>query len=240
MNQTPADPRLDDSELTVADVVYANPLNTPSDVAEWRMEGPGVATFPLQAMRLESTGATEAGQKSNLVFWCPEVVPDNVRIRWQFRPIMEPGLAILFFAARGRGGQHVLDDSLAARSGPYDQYHSGDINALHISYFRRRSDSEIRCQVCNLRKSHGFHLVAQGGDPIPSVAQADGWYQIAVIKSGPLVRFCIEDVVCFTWRDDGVSHGDVLADGSIGFRQMNPLIAEYRDLVVERLEERQS
>jgi len=234
MTDIASDSLLADLDLAVGETVYTNPLAAADDVDGWRMEGPGATTFPLGAMRLESTGAVEAGQKSNLVFWCPEAFDDDIRIRWRFRPIYEPGLAILFFAARGREGQHVLDPSLAERTGPYDQYHSGDINALHVSYFRRRHPGEIRCQSCNLRKSRGFHLVARGGDPIPSVAQADGWYAVAVIKHGPLVRFCIEDIPCFTWRDDETT-GPALTGGAIGFRQMNPLIAEYRDLVVERL-----
>ena len=217
------------------DEVYANPLATPADIAGWRMEGPGATSFPLGRMRLESTGDPDGGQNANLVLWCPEALPDDIRVSWAFRPIQEPGLAILFFAAVGHGGRSVLDPALAERSGPYDQYHHGDLDALHVSYFRRRNPSEITLHTTNLRKSHGFHLVCQGADPIPSVPQCAGDYRIAVTKSGPFVRFEIEQLTCWTWIDDGTGYGPVLGGGHIGFRQMAPLIAEYRDLKVERV-----
>lgn len=237
MTDHASDALLRDLGLRTREALYENPLASAADIDGWPIEGPGTATFPLAQMRLESTGAFEAGQKSNFVLWCPEVFPDDIRITWQFRPIMEPGLAILFFAARGQKGEHVLDPALAPRRGPYNQYHSGDINALHVSYFRRRNPDEIRLHSCNLRKSHGFHLVAQGGDPIPTVDQTDGWYEITLIKRGPLVAFAIEGITTFTWRDDGKTCGPVLGEGSIGLRQMNPLIAEYRNLRVDALEE---
>jgi hypothetical protein len=129
----------------------------------------------------------------------------------------------------------VLDPGLTPRNGPYDQYHHGDLDALHVSYFRRRNPSEIRLHCSNLRKSHGFHLVCQGADPIPSVPQCNGDYRISVTKSGPLVRFAIEDLCCWTWLDDGTSYGPVLSSGHIGFRQMAPLIAEYSELTVNRV-----
>jgi hypothetical protein len=212
------------------------PLSSAHDVADWRMEGPGTISFPCGRLRLESIGQLEEGQKSNLVFWCPQPFPDHVRISWDFYPIYEPGLAILFFAAKGREGEHVLDAKLPERHGPYNQYHHGAINAYHLSYFRRKQPDEIRFHTCNLRKSYGHHLVRQGGDPIPTVHQADPPYRISVIKSGALVGLCIDDLLVFEWRDPGEDLGPVLGDGSIGFRQMNPLIAEYADLRVDALE----
>lgn len=223
------------AEIEPLDELYANPLASPDAIAGWRMEGPGACSFPMGRLRMESTGDPDDGQVANLVHWCPEALPDDVRISWTFRPIQEPGLAILFFAAVGHGGRSVLDDRLAPRSGPYDQYYDGDLDTLHVSYFRRRNPSEIRLNVANLRKSNGFHLVCQGADPIPSVPQCDGDYRIAVTKSGPFVRFEIEQLTCWTWLDDGSSYGPVLGGGHIGFRQMAPLIAEYHDLLVERV-----
>jgi hypothetical protein len=40
----------------------------------------------------------------------------------------------------------------------------------------------------------------------------------------------------FTWYDDGKACGPVLGGGRIGFRQMSPLIAEYANLTVRRVE----
>lgn len=225
--------------VEVLDLCYASPLAGPRDLTGWRMEGPGASSFPLGRLRLESTADPAEGQAANLVLWCPEAMPDDVRISWNFRPLQEPGLAILFFAAVGHGGVSVLDGSLARRSGPYGQYHHGDLDALHVSYFRRREPSEIRFHTTNLRKSHGFHLVCQGPDPIPSVPQCSGDYRLAVTKSGPFVRFEVEGLSCWTWIDRG-EHGPVLGGGHLGFRQMAPLIAEYHDLRVERVRVRPS
>lgn len=222
--------------------IYANPLAQASDIDGWRMEGEGKASFVNGRLRLEGTrdpgpdSDQAANQRANLVFWCPVAFPDNIAISWDFWPVQEPGLCILFFAARGRHGEDLFDPGLAPRSGPYDQYHHGDINALHVSYFRRRHATERRFCKCNLRKSHGFHMVAQGADPIPCVRDAAGPYRIEVLKAGPRVCFRINDLTIFDWRDDGQTYGPVLSGGWIGFRQMTPMIGEYANLTVQSVE----
>ncbi|MGN6359981.1 MAG: DUF1961 family protein, partial [Thermomicrobiales bacterium] len=114
-------------------------------------------------------------------------------------------------------------------------YHSGDLNALHVSYFRRRFPDERAFHTCNLRKSHGFHLVCQGADPLPSVVDATPPYHLALVKCGPEVAFAINTLPIFRWRDDG-RFGSPLAGGRLGFRQMAPLIAEYANLQVTAVE----
>ncbi|MEF3302766.1 DUF1961 family protein [Paenibacillus sp. GYB003] len=213
-------------------LIYDNPLSSAKDVERFRLEGDAAVTFPLGRMRLESTRSEEEGQKANFVFWCPVTFPADIAVEWEFWPVREPGLAILFFAATGAGGEDLFDPRLSPRSGPYEQYHHGDINALHVSYFRRKWAEERRLHTCNLRKSYGFHLVAQGADPIPGVADATGPYRVRVEKSGGAVRFSIQDVPVFAWEDDGAAYGPVLQGGKIGFRQMAPLIAEYANLKV--------
>ncbi|MDF2663237.1 MAG: hypothetical protein K0Q94_6028 [Paenibacillus sp.] len=213
-------------------LIYENPLAAEKDVAGFRMEGDAAVTFPLGRMRLESTRDEEEGQLANVVFWCPETFPADIAVEWDFWPIREPGLCILFFAAAGTNGEDLFDPRLAPRSGPYDQYHHGDIHALHVSYFRRKWDEERRLHTCNLRKSYGFHLVAQGADPIPGVADATGPYRIRLVKNGPVVEFSIQDVPVFRWTDDGTTYGPLLHGGKIGFRQMAPMIAEYANFRV--------
>jgi len=89
--------------------------------------------------------------------------------------------------------------------------------------------------TCNLRKSYGFHMVAQGADPIPPVADATPPYRIQVIKCGAEVAFSINELPIFNWRDDGISYGPVLGGGKIGLRQMAPLVGEYANLIVRRV-----
>ncbi|MVA75399.1 DUF1961 family protein [Auraticoccus sp. F435] len=213
---------------------YSNPLDGPEALRGFRMEGDGRMTFPRGRLRLESGRSAEEGQNANIVLWCPEELGPDVEISWSFWPLVEPGLAILFFAARGHGDRDVLDPSLAPRTGPYEQYHSSDLDTYHLSYFRRRWPDERRFHTCNLRRSSGFHLVAQGADPIPGVADADGPYRLRLRLEGARTRFDVDGLTVLDWTDDG-TYGPPLRGGKIGFRQMAPLVAEYADLVVRPL-----
>ena len=221
-------------EYELGDAIYENPLASDADVDGFRLEGEAKVSFPDGRLRLENALDPELGQKANLVYWCPEDFPDDIAISWDYYPLREPGLSILFFAARGRNGEDLFDRSLQLRTGEYGLYHSGDINALHVSYFRRKHPKERAFQTCNLRKSHGFHLVAQGADPLPSVEDAMPPYRIHVYKCGPHVSFQINDLHLFDWTDDGESYGPVLTGGKIGFRQMAPLVADYAELTVQK------
>lgn len=213
-------------------VLYDNPLSVADDLAGFRMEGEAAMSFPQGRLRLESTRGTEEGQKANFVLWCPEDFPADVAFEWQFRPIREPGLAILFFAASGAGGVDLFDSSLAPRSGEYEQYHSGDIETFHLSYYRRRWAEERQFHTCNLRKSRGFHLTAQGADPLPSALDCATSYRMLLVKRGARIDFAINGLPILAWEDDGEMFGPLLGGGKIGFRQMAPFIAEYANLKV--------
>ena len=217
------------------ELLYDNPLSSASDIEGFRLEGDAVITFPNGRMRMENRRDPGEGQAANFVFWCPEDFPADIAVTWDFWPVREPGLCILFFSALGRGGEDIFDSSLAPRAGEYKQYHSSDINALHVSYFRRKALKERAFQVCNLRKSYGFHMVCQGADPLPSVDDAIPPYPITLIKCGAEVVFYIRDLKIFHWVDDGQTYGPLLGGGKIGFRQMAPLIGEYANLKVHEV-----
>lgn len=220
-------------------ILYENPLSGPGDIRNWvfesRQEGHPAVTFPHGTMRMESDVP--------FLLWPPESLPDNIMISWDFRPRSEFGLAMCWFATEGRGGENIFDPGLAMRDGDFRQYHSGDLNALHVSYYRRnqrRADDEITFRTCNLRKSHGHHMVAQGGDPLPGARDAVRFYRISVIKSGPRVRMMIDDLIIMDWYDDGTDlngncTGPALGSGYVGFRQMPGLIADYRNLAIQEV-----
>jgi hypothetical protein len=213
-------------------IIYTNPLASAEDIEGFRLEGEAAASFPLGRLRLESVRPPADGQAANIVLWCPEEFPADISISWDFWPVREPGLCILFFHARGHGDRDIFDPALAPRSGPYEQYHHGDIDAYHVSYFRRMWESERRFHTCNLRKSHGFHLVAQGADPLPAVIDARGPYRVRVDVRNSEVTFRVDDVASFRWRDDGSVGGPAPRGGKVGFRQMAPMIGEYANLRV--------
>jgi hypothetical protein len=220
----------------LTDLIYENPLAAEPDIAGFRLEGDAAISFPQGRMRMENRRDPAEGQKANFVHWCPEDLPADIAVSWDFWPIREPGLGILFFAAIGIKGQDLFDPGLAPRTGEYNTYHHGDINAFHISYFRRKHPRERAFHTCNLRKSYGFHMVAQGADPLPSVQDAQPPYHIQLIKCGPEVAFHIDDLPLLRFVDDGQTYGPPLGGGKIGFRQMAPLIAEYANLQVHAVE----
>ncbi len=213
-------------------LIYENPLSCEKNIADFVLEGRALITFPEGKLRLENAMAAENGQKANYVLWCPEDFPSDVCIEWDFQPIREPGLAMMFFAAKGKNGEGLFDESLVKRTGEYVQYHHGDINAFHVSYFRRKEPDERAFHTCNLRKSYGFYLTSQGGDPIPDVADAHEMYRIGVVKKGSDVFFYVNELEIFHFADDGVTYGPLLAGGKIGFRQLAPMIGEYANLRV--------
>ena len=106
--------------------------------------------FQTVACEWKTAAIPGEGQAANFVFWCPEDFPADIAVTWDFWPVREPGLCILFFSALGRGGEDIFDSSLAPRAGEYKQYHSSDINALHVSYFRRKAlkNALFRFAIC--------------------------------------------------------------------------------------------
>ena len=213
-------------------LIYENPLSCQDDIKDFVLEGSAKITFPEGKMRMENALSANEGQKANYVLWCPVDFPSDVRVEWKFQPLKEPGLAILFFSALGIDGEDIFAENLTKRTGEYPLYHHGDINAFHVSYFRRKEPDERALHTCNLRKSYGFHLVSQGGDPIPDADECNQMYKLAVEKKGNLVRFLVEEVEVFRFEDDGETYGPLLKGGKIGFRQLAPMIAEYADLKV--------
>jgi hypothetical protein len=157
-------------------LLYQNALSSADDVATWVAEGHVKATTEPNTSSpcVELTSAGEIDD--HFTFWCPEEFPSRVRITWEFSPVAEPGLAMLFFGASAAadGSSSIFGPGLAPRTGAYPQYHSSDIRTLHVSYFRRRWADERAFHTCNLRKSPGFQLVAQGADPLPPVVDARG------------------------------------------------------------------
>ncbi len=218
-------------------LLYENPLAKEEDIKDFILEGKAIVEFVDGTMQLKNAIAKDAGQKANYVLWCPITFPKNIKIEWEFKPLSNEGLCIMFFSAMGQKGLDLFNESLRTRSGEYPQYHSSDINAFHVSYFRRKELDEKSFHTCNLRKSSGFHLVAQGADPIPCSYHVKDFYKISVTKYEENIKFYINELCVFTFVDDGETYGDRLDGGKIGFRQLAPLIALYKNLKVYELTE---
>lgn len=217
------------------ELIYENALSGPGDVAGFVLEGQAKITFPNGRMRMQNVLPASEGQRANFVFWCDQNFPDGIAISWDFWPVSKIGLALMFFSATGKGGESVLDPGLAPRTGEYPQYHHGDINTLHMAYYRRRKVKNISFHTIHLRKSYGHALVKESADPIPTAADAVSPYKIRLVKLGPVVELFIDELPVMKWEDKS---GRPLRSGWIGFRQMAPLIAEYANFKIHRVQEK--
>ncbi|OLS42169.1 DUF1961 family protein [Bacillus sp. MRMR6] len=226
---------MNEKKFETGECLYRNSLSSKKDIENWRLEGKARISFKENRLHLENElDPQEYGDNAHWVFWCPVNFPDKVMIQWDFYPIREPGLCMIFFAAAGRKGEDLFDEQLAARNGRYPEYHSGEINALHLSYFRHKHADERAFRTCNLRKSHGFHLVAAGADPLPPAEDAISPYHMKLIKYEGMVQFSINDLPILEWEDDGETYGPILRGGKIGLRQMAPMKAAYTNLTVHQ------
>lgn len=218
-------------------LIYENSFSEPSDVEDFILEGNANISFKNNRLQLENALDPSLGQQSNYVFWCPVEFPSDIEISFEFYPIQEPGLSMLFFSAKGKNNEDLFDHNLKKRDGQYSCYLAGDINTFHISYFRRRYENERCFHACNLRKSCGGNIVATGADPIPNVEDARPPYFLRLIKNKEHISFYINDLEILNYYDDGLTYGALLKGGKIGFRQMAPLIAEYSNFRVYQLED---
>lgn len=220
-------------------LLYTNPLSAPADIEGFIAEGSLKTSFENGVLRIDSVRSPKEGQKANYVLWCDKSFPANIKICWQFKPVREPGLAMMFWAAKGMDGSSIFAPHRALRTGEYQHYHHGDINAYHLSYFRRKEPDERIFHTCNLRKSYGLHLVCQGADPIPSAADAVQFYDMCITQFDNEITFTINGLAVLHYIDDE-THGAVLNGGHIGFRQLAPFCAEYKNLQVYELSRMQT
>ncbi len=222
------------------DVLYENPLSCPDDIKDWviesKIKGHPAITFPHGRMQMESD--------CHFLLWCPKDFPDNIAVSWEFQPRNDKGLAMFWTAVTGANGKDLFDPSLQKRDGDYSDYRKGDINALHVAYFRRNAAppgrgpmGEINFQICSLRKTtinDNGPVMKRAADPIPCARDAIEPYRMQVIKHGRHFRFSINDFIIIDWIDTG-DEDTVLRGGKIGFRQMRGLIGDYATLTVRRV-----
>jgi len=199
--------------------------------ADWVIEGKGIAECGGGHLSLRSEIFTEPRHEDgHFNFWLKREFPANVAFEWEFR-YPEPGhggLAIVMWGAKGRNGEDIFDPELPRRRGEVmSDMHSGAINCYHASYIARAR------KVANLRKNHGFHLVAQGHD-LSTVSMPDEWHVVRLEQCDGTIRLIFDGKESFQYTDDGTVGGPPIATGGkFGFRQQNNLYrGDYRNLKV--------
>ena len=214
--------------LKLAAPIYQNPLATAEDIADWKMEGPGVTTFADGWMELRSRRPD--GPEGHLVFWCPQDFPADFQAEWDFQIIDPKGLCIVFFAANGTEGRDLFDPTLEPRGGIFRRYINGQITSYHISYFSNAPD--VPRAVANLRKNPGFYLIANGPAGVPNTPPPGTTHHAILRQQGGRIQMSIDGRTIIDHLDDGQRAGPVLRSGKIGLRQMQWTAARYRNLRV--------
>jgi hypothetical protein len=206
--------------------VYETTFESPETLSQWKLEGGSKMRVSDGCLVLESD-PTQQGPDGkcidHLVCWLAKELPADGLIEFTVRPAnRKEGLNIVFFSARGLKGESIFNPSLAARDGTYRQYHSGELNCYHISYWAAGRGT------ANLRKSKGFHLVAEGQDLVYE-APREAFQTVRVYRRGGQIRLTVDDFLSLAWNDDGKGHGPVIAQpGWFGLRQMgHTLSCEY-------------
>ena len=210
--------------------VYVTTFDNVEVLKDWKLEGGKRMSVADGKLVLESVAPTakHTATDNHLVCWLTKDMPSDFLLEFSVRPQnRKEGLNIIFFNARGVHGESIFDPALKPRTGKFSQYHSGDLNNYHISYWAGERGS------ANLRKNAGFHLVATGPDLITS-APTNVFQTIRLYKRGGTIRLMVDDIVSVAFDDDGKTYGPVWNhSGWIGLRQMAHTIrCEYDNLKV--------
>ena len=215
-------------------ILYQNPLAAPDDVGDWVMEGPGRREFEDGWMKMWST-RPDAAKETNghIVFWCPKDFPDSFVAEWEVQLLEDYGLTIVFFAAKGAGGEDVFDSGLPKRDGTFTHYIRGAVNSYHVSYYASTPGFPGRA-TANLRKNNNFYLVASG--PVAIRSRSRDIHRIRLIKDGPHIQFQTDGRVIIDYTDPGSNrYGPVYGGGKMALRQMQWTVGRYRNFQVTEL-----
>ncbi len=210
--------------------VYATAFDDSSALQAWTLEGGKRMSVAEGRLVLESDAVAGAPpvEDQHLVCWLKREMPADFLLEFKMRPrSRKDGLAIIFFSTRGLHGESIFDPTLARRTGVFQQYHSGDLNGYHVSYWAGDRGT------AHIRKNQGFALVASGPDLVAK-APNEAWQNIRLHKRGGKIRLMVDDIVSVAYDDDGKVHGPVWTHtGWIGLRQMSHTIrCEYDDVKV--------
>lgn len=210
--------------------VYQTTFEDAGALRDWKLEGGTRAGIENGKLVLESEppGPERKLTDNHLVCWLKKEMPADFLLEFTVRPRdRKQGLNIIFFNARGIGGESIFDPALKPRNGLFAQYHSGDLNNYHISYWAGDRGT------ANVRKNKGFALVATGPDLLVN-APPQSFQTIRLYKRGGVIRLMVDDVISVAFDDDGKTHGPVWTHpGWIGLRQMAHTIrCEYDSLRV--------
>jgi hypothetical protein len=221
-------------------LLYENKFDkSPEDWAaemreDWLLEGKGIVECGEGCISMRSEIFTVPRDKDgHFNFWLRREFPENAAFEFEFR-YSEPGdqgLAIIMWAARGRGGESIFDPALPPRRGEVmSDMHSGAIDCYHTSYIARGR------KTANLRKNHGFHMLGDGPD-LSTVSAPDEWHLVRLEHFNDSIALLFDGEESYRIVDDGSAGGEPHRGGAFGFRQQNNIHrGDYRNFRVFGLE----
>lgn len=170
----------------------------------WRLEGTGAATIENGRLVLQ-----EDPDGVGVVLWTQSDWPENVELSFDLSFSNKRGIGVFFFAAQGAQGEDLFDTP-TTRTGVYDEYIHGELNAYSFSLHRFFPDGKHN-PGANLRRNPGFNLLnAASPDP---VTEADRDYHIRLRKVGGSIQLEVDGATIHDYVDE-----DPLGAGKIGFR----------------------
>ena len=219
---------IDNTAQLKGKLLYENYFSKASDIDNWVLEGKAGRVEILQnGMHQWHKEGDWIWPEGHMVHWCPMDFPANFIAEWEVDILSEKGLCIVFFSAKGVNGKDIFDPSLQKRKGYFGKYIKGDINCYHVSYFAYDRVS------ANLRRNPGFYLAANG--PVGIHPDAKKVHKVTLIKNDSHIILAVDGKKNIDFIDDGNQFGPVLQDGKIGFRQMNPTYAVFKNFKVWEL-----
>lgn len=206
-------------------LLYENTFRSQEKLMDWVMEGPGILQFNKGWMKMFSPD-----KEWDHVLWCPEDFPSSFIAEWEMQNLdTSEGLTIVFFAAKGSGGEDIFDAVLLKRDGTFKHYNKGQINCYHISYYTNNPKNSTR-EKSHLRKDPMFALLQKGETGIP--ANSLKKHKIRLIKKEARIVMYVDNRKILDYQDEDGAYGPVYLSGKIGFRQMRWSHFRYRDFRV--------
>ncbi len=216
-----------DVEARGGELLYSCPLNCPEHFSEWLVDS-GRVSFVDGWLRVASEAPESRDPNAgHTTFWCPFEAPDSFVAEWDFR-LVEEGLAITFFATRGIAGESPFDPRLPERHGEFIYYIKDRLLSYHTSYY------SCGRGITNLRKNNRFWLIGTGKAGIPH--RSRDVHRLRLVKDEGHIQVLVDDGLILDCVDRNEErYGPRHTSGWLGFRQMRPGTADYRNLTIRTL-----
>ncbi len=214
-------------------LVYASKMNDEASMQGWVLEGPAEITFEDGQMVMRSTIPKPTdGSTGHFNYWCPADVPESFIAEWEFKPVSERGLCLIFFSSKGQNGQDVFDEGLPERDGHFQQYVNGALNNYWMVYFSNhrlmRTTNIARTYLSKASKSRTLAAGQIGVTP-----GSKQFHRMRLIKDGAHIQLLANGKVCLDFIDPGGERwGPALGAGKISLRQMAFTVGAYRNFNV--------